>query len=281
MPLRELGDIRFFAFESFSRFVNLTSVVTTRHGGESQGVYASFNLGLTAGEDATVVERNRARLSAFTSLEVSGITCGRQVHGTAVAVVGAEDAGRRYEDTDALITDVPDIPLVVFVADCVPVALYDPVRRAVGIVHAGWRGTAAGIVGEAVRAMYREFGSEPEDIVAGIGPSIGPCCYEVRGDVVDRFHAEHPDIADVVLSSPEFASAGSFEGVNDDAKLLDLWTANRLQLVGAGLDEASIETAEICTSCNTDTFYSYRREKNGTGRQAALVMLHQRTKRSY
>jgi hypothetical protein len=205
------------------------------------------------------------------------LTFGRQVHGTNVAVVegntigsGGLDPGTAIPDTDALATGIPDVPLVVLVADCCAVTVYDPANRAIGVAHAGWRGTVAGIASALVGRMSERFGSDPGDLVAGIGPSIGSCCYEVGGEVVERFTESWPNLADRILAR-----------ATGRKTKLDLPEANRLILVGAGVREDNIETAGLCTACRTDWFYSHRAEHGNTGRFGVLVMLHDRTTRAY
>ena len=282
MPLKSVENIRIHVQDSFARHVSVTNVSTTRHGGVSSPPYDSLNLGRNTDDDDTNVDANRARLSLLTSHDDDVLVTGAQVHAADVGVVAAADAGRRYEATDALITDVPEIPLMILVADCAAVTLYDPIKKAVGIAHAGWRGTVAGVAARTVNKLMDEFDTDPTDLIAGIGPSIGPCCYDVGADVVERFYAEQPLVADHVLSTPDFASAGSFTGaLNEGGKRLNLWRANILQLVTAGVFEANIATAGICTSCNTNDFFSHRAEGGRTGRFGALIMLHEKTKRSY
>jgi len=282
VPYRTTGDIRFYIHDSFLRHVGVTNVTTTRHTGVSPAPYDTLNLGAGTDDAPDNVKANRARLSLLTSHGADVLTMGAQVHGDTVAVVEEADAGRRFEATDALVTDVAEVPLVILVADCVAVALYDPIKKAVGLAHAGWRGTVAGIAPKAVTAMMNAFGTDPADLVASISPSIGPCCYEVGAEVVDRFYAEQPLVADHVLTQADFASAGSFDGgVNEGRRMLNLWRANVLQLVSAGVFEANIDVAGVCTSCNTREFFSHRAENGRTGRAGALLMLHEKTKRSY
>jgi YfiH family protein len=282
MPFKTVEDTRVYVYDSFARHVNVTNVSTTRHGGVSLSPYDSLNLGRGTNDDDAKVDANRARLSLLTSHDDSVLVTGVQVHAADVAVVTVADAGRRFEATDALVTDVPEVPLMILVADCAAVSFYDPIKKVVGIAHAGWRGTVAGVAVRTVGMMMDEFNTDPTDLIVGIGPSIGPCCYEVGADVVDRFYAEQPLVADHVLSSPDFASAGSFEGaVNEGRKMLNLWRANTLQLVTTGVFEANITSANICTACNTDDFFSHRAESGLTGRFGGLIMLHEKTKRSY
>lgn len=271
-----VGPIEFFTYDSFSRQEGVSCVTTTRAGGLSTGPYESFNLGLRCEDDRDTVTDNRAQLSLVTEAFPDLLTFGRQVHGAGVTVVtgeligsGALEADSAIADTDGMVTDIADVPLVVLVADCAALSLYDPIKEVIGVAHAGWRGTVAGIAAVTVATMNEAFGTRPSDLIAGIGPSIGPCCYEVGGDVVDGLHDRHPDIAGQVITTDAHAAH------------LDLWTANLLQLTAAGVREDRIEVAGLCTSCHTDVFYSHRAENGRTGRFASLIMLHDKTHRAY
>jgi YfiH family protein len=274
MPFKTIDDLHCYVYDSFARHVSVTSVSTTRHTGVSPAPYDSLNLGKSTGDDPGNVSANREKLSLLTSHDSNALVTGEQVHGANVAMVSAADVGRRFESTDALITDEGEVALLILIADCAAVSLFDPIKKVIGLAHAGWRGTAAGIAAKTVERMMSEFGTDPTDLIAGIGPSIGPCCYEVGPDVVDRFYAEQPLVADHVLAPPGPTSAL-------DRRMLNLWRANMLQLVTAGVFEANIEATGICTSCHTGDFYSHRAEAGRTGRSGALLMLHENTKRSY
>ena len=270
---RSIDGIPYFAFESFED-AGARAIVTTRDGGDSAPPYNSLNLSTSTGDDEDAVRRNQDRLATILDVAPAGLTFAGQVHGSRVEVVTKDGAGTKFPDTDALVTDVPGVPLVILTADCVAVLLLDPGRRVVGIAHAGWRGTLAEIATTTIATMVENFGATPERIVAAIGPSIGPCCYEVGSDVVDAFFAEQPEIADDVLTTSDFASAGSFEeSVNTDKKNLDLWRANYLQLLAAGVPDDNIDVTATCTSCNTGTFYSHRAENGRTGRFAHAICL--------
>lgn len=271
-----VGPIEFFTYDSFSQQEGVSCVTTTRAGGLSAGPYESFNLGLRCEDDRDTVTDNRAQLSLVTEAFPDLLTFGRQVHGAGVTVVtgeligsGALEADSAIADTDGMVTDIADVPLVVLVADCAALSLYDPIKEVIGVAHAGWRGTVAGIAAVTVATMNEAFGTRPSDLIAGIGPSIGPCCYEVGGDVVDGLHDRHPDIAGRVITTDAHAAH------------LDLWTANLLQLTAAGVREDRIEVAGLCTMCHRDVFYSHRAENGRTGRFASLIMLHDKTHRSY
>jgi len=251
-------------FENLDRSEGVFNFMTTRAGGISSGVYASFNLGYTAGDRKAIVNKNRQLLAGALGLTPEGLITSRQSHTNIVRIVGKDDgpADGKTPYADAQITDVPGKCLVVIVADCVPILLYDPNKRIAAAVHAGWRGTVKRIAMETVRVMKEKYQSNPKDIIAGIGPSIGPCCYEVG-----------PDVIDVVLK--ELGSRESFliEGDTLHRARFDLWEANRRQLIEAGISHKNIENALLCTSCHIDKFYSYRKEKEGTGRMMAGIML--------
>jgi YfiH family protein len=276
MISRTLEALRYQTFGNLDDHRDITCCTTTRLGGVSSGVFASLNLGLRSGDDPAAVRDNRAQLSLITNAFPDLLTFAKQVHGNNVAVVtgseigsGATETDTAIPATDALVTNIPDVPLVVLVADCCPIGLYDPVRRVVAMVHAGWRGTAAGIAAAAVVKMTEEFGSDPADLCAGIGPCIGVCCYEVGKEVYERFQQAFPEIVDEVF----IAHDGRFR--------LDLALSNQSILETAGVAKNNIETAALCTSCNTELFFSHRAEKGKTGRFGALIMLHDRTKRVY
>ncbi|MBX6342945.1 MAG: peptidoglycan editing factor PgeF, partial [Thermomicrobiaceae bacterium] len=193
------------------------------------------------------------------------------VHGAAVRVVEPGDAGRgahSFADaipgTDALVTATPGLPIAVFCADCVPILLYDPRHRVVAAVHAGWRGTVANVAGRAVATMRERFGTQPIELLAGIGPSIGPCCYEVGEEVESAWAAAGVDHDGVALR-------------RESASLrFDLWRANALALQAAGVREERIEIAAVCTACHVDRFFSHRAERGRTGRFAAIIAVDAR-----
>src|SRR6266568_88695 len=166
------------------------------------------------------------------------------------------------DDPAALITNLPDVPLFILIADCAALSFYDPVRKVIGLGHAGWRGTVGGIARKMVEAMNAAFDCNPADLLVGISPSIGPCCYQVRDDVVAAFQEAFPDQADAI-----------FVRQPDGSTHLDMWTALTCQMRSSGVREEHIELASICTACNTDLFYSNRAEGGRTGRFTGMIML--------
>jgi YfiH family protein len=271
---REQNGIQFFTSELLESQTEVQALVTTRHGGVSTGSFASLNLGGKTEDDPQNVRENRKRTAALFEKEARQLTFAKQTHGADIAQVPQGYQGGAFDDVDALITDAGQTPLVILTADCAAVLLYDVHNHAIGIAHAGWRGTVAGIAANTVRRMHAAFGTFPHDIIACIGPCIGPCCYEVGDEVINAVSETLPDYTDEVLVEPDMASAGSFrESVNAGRKHFDLWRANEIMLADVGVPETQIEISRLCTSCRTDLFYSHRAEKGITGRFGGFTML--------
>jgi YfiH family protein len=234
----------------------VTAGFTTRHAG---------NVALHVGDDAEAVIARRKKMASALNWDFGAWTCGEQVHGTSVRVVRREEAGRgrlnrqtAFPDTDALITDEPNILLVQFFADCVPLYFLDPATGAIGLAHAGWRGTVENIAGQTVNRMREVFGTKPHELFAAIGPSIGACCYEVDDKVISRVRATAAD--DGVLTPTE----------NGRARL-DLKELNRQLMIKAGILPSRIELSIWCTSCRNDLFFSHRAEQGRAGRMMSWL----------
>jgi len=271
---QQQGACLFFQFDHFSRHSAMTHAVFSRQGGLSAAPYASLNTGLSVGDDRQAVFENRRLLSRTLGQPDWPIATSWIVHSDDVIEVGAEwkldleqlgDPGFRRR-ADALMTQEPGVFLLISSADCLLVLCFDPVQRVVALAHAGWRGTTLGITGKTVQAMAARFGSRPADVLAGLAPSIGPCCYEVGPDVLEAFE----------LSSGVKDSAVILPHVDGrtDRWMLDLKETNRQQLLAAGVASEHIEIMPFCTSCRTDLFFSHRREQGKTGRFAVLVGLN-------
>lgn len=238
----------------------MRAIVTTRHGGTSLPPYNSLNLSTSVGDDPAAVRENSLRLHRALRLDPSATVDARQAQAADVAVITAAERGMRMNQVDALVTDAPGVPLMLRFADCVPILLYDSLHHAIAVVHAGWRGTVAKVVANTVHAMIRAYGSEPRDILACIGPSIGPCCYEIGPEVRTRVKEAFSDSGDLLITQ-------------DGSVRFDLWKANASVLREMGVRE--IEIAEICTADNTGDLYSWRRENARTGRFAAVITLNE------
>ncbi len=242
--------------------------VSTRLGGESVEPFFSLNLGLHTGDDRGTVIRNRQRFAKAVGIEFSNVVTAQQVHGNGIAVIDQKQAGRGnvdYQDSisgvDSLITNCRGLPLMLFFADCVPVLIADPVRGVVGISHAGWKGTVFKIALQTVQKMSEYYHTSPSDCLAAIGPSIGPCCYEVDQQVLVQFQAN-------------FSQWESFVTQQENNRWnLNLWEANRYQLIEAGISPKKIYNSHVCTACNESLFFSYRKEKGLTGRMGVVIQL--------
>lgn len=259
MLRKQLNGTVFYQSERFLQFPNLTHGVTTRHGGTSPAPFDTMNLGGHVGDAPERVQENLVRVHTALGLERAATVDAAQAQADRVAHVTANERGTRIQGVDGLITNERGITLMLRFADCVPILLYDPVRRAIGIAHAGWRGTVSKVVTNTILAMQDTFGTHAPDLIACIGPSIGPCCYEIGGDVRARVETAFPEISAKLLPQ-------------NGATHLDLWQANAMQLRGLGVQD--IEIAAVCTSDHTGDFFSWRRENATTGRFAALIALH-------
>ena len=258
MPFHLRGEIRYFQFDLFDP--GLTHAVFTRQGGVSPEPWAALNLGSTVGDDLERVRENRRIALATLERDTTSVYDVWQVHGVDVAIAEApRPPDILHQPADAILTDKPGITLMMRFADCVPIMLYDPVRKVVGIAHAGWLGTVLGTVRFAVEAMQSHYGSRPADILAAIGPSIGPDHYEVGPDVVIQVRQAFGSEAESLLS------------YNNDSTRLDLWAANRLLLEHAGVGQ--VEVAGLCTACAIKDWYSHRAERGRTGRFGAIIAL--------
>jgi polyphenol oxidase len=239
--------------------------VSTRHGGVSPAPWNSLNFSTSRGDDVARVRENRRRFAEALGVASQSVISCRQVHGTTVAKVDWDDAGRLIDGTDALITDEVRLPLSLVFADCVPVLLYDPVHHALGICHAGWRGTLNGAATATLWAMIAAYGTNPLDLLACLGPSIGPESYEVGEEVVQMAKAK--------LSEPERClnwPAGK------ERAHFDLWQANRLLLEEAGVPAVQIEVAGIDTASNIYDFYSHRAEQGKCGLFGMMAWLDEK-----
>jgi polyphenol oxidase len=255
----EHGALRFLQFKSFDPAI-VAHGIFTRHGGLSPEPYASLNMSVSTGDARDNVRANVGK--ALAALERDPASCADlwQVHSDRVVVADEPNGSREHlGQADALITDRPEVSLLLRFADCIPILLYDRRRPAVGVVHAGWRGTLKKVAKAAVEAMAERYGSRPADLVAGIGPGIGPCHYAIGPEVVDQTRQAFNGVADSLL----LARNGGY--------YLDLWAANCACMREAGVEQ--IEVAEICTVCQSEDFFSHRATGGLTGRFGSLIGL--------
>lgn len=257
----ELSTVSLWHFSSFSLQNGLIHFVSGREGGVTSGDKGTMNLSFKVGDARENVEENRKRLALAAGVSPQHLLFPDQTHSVNVRRVmdGTESLG----DTDALICNTKGLCIAVMSADCVPVLLYDPVKKACAAIHAGWKGTVGMIVSNTIEAMRQHFDTKPSDLIAGIGPSICPEVYEVRMEVI--LEVEKAFGTKEKLIARENAEGKGF---------LNLWEANKLQLLKAGVSNCNIEVAGICTYSNSDQFFSARKSKNNTGRFAAGIMLN-------
>lgn len=259
MGFIEKQGLRYYQFDIF-KGQPVFHAVLTRHGGYSQPPFESLNFGGTVGDDLLAVLNNHQRVYEIFGYDFFSRFDVWQVHGTKIVCGDApRDRDTPHAKADGILTDKSDLTLFMRFADCVPILLMDPVKKVIGIIHAGWQGTYKKIAQVAIEKMNTRYGSQPETILAGIGPSICQDCYEVGSKVLDAFTASFGE------------DATRFFETRNDSLFLDLWGANRETLRMAGVRH--IETAGICTSCHCEDWYSHRAENGNTGRFGVFMGL--------
>ncbi|TVQ91629.1 MAG: peptidoglycan editing factor PgeF [Bacteroidetes bacterium] len=261
--------LEIYRFSNLSRYLEIDHFISSRAGGYSKGPFQSLNTGFHVGDNDWMVLQNRKKLAQVLGAELDQFTFCNQTHSCNIAVIdnfwkgsGSTDFSTAIPNTDGLVTNNRKIFITVQVADCVPILLYDPVKRVVASVHAGWKGTLRKALQAAVRQMMHTFGTNASDIIAGIGPSNGPCCYEVGEDVKSETIKSLGNTNQILKEHPE-----------KNKYIFDQWHANFLQLKECGVPEGNIEIAGICSQCHSDTFYSSRFDNGITGRYAAGIMI--------
>lgn len=262
-----VGELLYYTFPVLDTVPFVRHAFSTRLGGASEGTFASMNLSFGRGDDPVRVRENFDRLCGAIGVRAEDVVMSRQEHHKNIRNVTAADRGkgvtreRDYDDFDGLLTDEPGLVLCTQYADCVPLLFADPVRRVIGTAHSGWKGTVQQIGRETVERMVSDYGCRREDIVAGIGPSIGPCCFEVDEPVYTQFAAMNVWDEDCVRRAP------------NDKFFIDLWAVNRRILLAAGLREEHLSVTDLCTRCRPDVFWSHRATGGVRGSLAALISI--------
>jgi len=252
--------IDFYRFSKLSDQAELIHAVTKKR----EDAPYSFSFALHTGEAPEKIDSNRRQLAEMLQADERSyrFVLAQQTHSDHIAVITEEESRGwvsqedAVADCDALVTDQKGVILGILTADCVPLLLYDPVVGVVAAVHAGWRGSAAKIAQKSVLRMQQHFGCEPSDIIAGIAPAIGACCYEVGSEVASHF--------------ADYAGALT---PREDKYMLDLPEINKAQLMEAGVRDDNIELSRLCTACENASFFSYRQEKGCSGRFLSLIGL--------
>jgi YfiH family protein len=251
-----------YTFDSLTG-LPLKAHVSTRHGGVSPAPWNTLNFSVPRGDTRENVRENRTRLAAAVGIDGAQITYGQQVHGTGIAKVDFSDAGQMQSGCDGLITDAVGLPLMLVFADCTPLLVYDKRRHVLGVCHAGWRGTVNGAAEAMIWTMQAAFSSNPEDMRACIGPSIGPESYQVGDEVLAMASAK--------LSQPELLF--TYPNGLEENPHFNLWEANRAQFLAAGVPPDQIEIGGIDTATNTQDFFSHRAEKGQCGLFSMLAWM--------
>ncbi|SCH35010.1 Laccase domain protein SAV1187 [uncultured Clostridium sp.] len=242
---------------------------STRLGGVSQGCYASMNLSFTRGDDEAAVRENYRRIAKSIGVKCENMVLSQQTHTTNVRVVTEKDKGKGivkpldYTDVDGMVTNIHGICLVTFYADCVPLYFVDPVQKAIGLSHSGWRGTVGKIGKETIRKMEEQYGSDPKDILVAVGPSICKDCYEVSEDVILEFQKNFK----------ERYWKDLFYRKENGKYQLDLWKANEIIFKESGILPEHIAVTNVCTHCNSEILYSHRTSGDRRGNLAAFLAL--------
>mgnify|MGYP001545971480 CR=1 FL=1 len=261
MPFHVVNGLKYYSFASFDE-VGVLNAIFTRHGGVSKKPWKSLNTGGTVGDEYEDVRENLKRMFQVAGREFSSRYDGWQVHGDIVLrVEEPRPETANHVKLDGLITDQKDVSLLMRFADCVPVMLVDPIKHVVGLVHAGWKGTVLQIARKAVLRMKEEYGTKPEDVLAGIGPSIGPDDYEVGFEVIQAARESFGQAAEACIVQ------------NRNSYHFDLWKANETALRNVGV--RNIECAGISTYSHVEDWFSHRRENGKTGRFGAIIALRE------
>ena len=252
-------EVVYLTFPLLEQFSFIVHGFSTRYGGVSSGIYQSMNFAFNSHDKKENVQENYRIFSEILGIDCNNMVLSAQEHGTNIKIVKKDDKGKGikvpkdYNNIDGLATNISNIHLVAFFADCVPLFFADPSRQVVGIAHSGWKGTAGKIAENMVNVLCQAYKSKLSDIFVAIGPSIGPCCYEV-GEEVAAFFSEN------------------VKKCKDDGKyIIDLWQANKNILTNAGIPETNIVCSELCTMCNKDMFFSHRGHKGRRGTMIGVI----------
>lgn len=253
------NNIKLLQFNNLMEYEDIIHFSSTRIGGVSINKLESLNLGYTVNDNPKIVTQNLESLAKSLGFKRNQMVSPKQTHSKNIGIVNStKDI---FPDTDALITNKPGICIFIRTADCVPILLYDPVKKALAAIHSGWKSTIQKISKHTIEVMQKEFGTNPKALIAGIGPSIGPEVYEVGPEVAEVFQEQFE--MNHIVSTIE----------NSDKYLLNLWEVNKNILLESGIPENQIEVAEMCTYSNPELFYSARRDGVKTGRLASGIML--------
>ncbi|MGB3713890.1 MAG: peptidoglycan editing factor PgeF [Candidatus Promineifilaceae bacterium] len=265
MKFQKQDGVPFLRFESFPNDGRIRHAIFTRQGGVSPAPYDSLNLSVSVNDDHANVFSNRAKAYSTHGRRNETLVHAHLKHGAVVAQVSHRNDGEYVGPADGIISNEPGCGLTMNYADCSPILLFDPEHQAIGLGHAGWKGAVVDLPGALMLAMQEAFGSQPSAIIAAIGPSIGPCCYQVGEPVLSAVRASFDEVESLLLPDNDG------DPHQYARRLFDLPEANRRRLTAAGVEH--IEMAGLCTACRSDLFFSHRADDGRTGRFGALVIL--------
>ena len=269
ITLHESNGVAYFTFPLLEQTRMVRHAFSTRLGGASKGYFSTMNFSLTRGDNRDDVLENYRKMARILGTDVSKMVLSHQTHTTNIRLVTEADAGkgiwreRDYENIDGLITNEPGLTLVTFFADCVPLYFVDPVHHAIGLSHSGWRGTVARMGKCTLEAMHNAFGTEASDVYCAIGPSICQDCYEISEDVAVQFMQAFPGHTSEILIDK---GNGKYQ--------LDLWKANEIVLLDAGVKKDHLEVTDVCTCCNPELLFSHRASHGKRGNLGAFLCLN-------
>jgi len=267
MQLKEKNGVSYFVFKNLENTNLVRHAFSTRMGGVSSGYLSSMNLSFTRGDQEENVRENFYRIADAVGFLAENLVLSDQTHTANVRLITENDRGKGflrpkdYQDVDGMITNVPGLVLATFYADCVPLYFVDPIHRAIGLSHSGWKGTVKRIGAVTIKKMQEVFGTNPEDIEAAIGPSICQDCYEVSEDVAEQFKQEFIHNEKLLYQKEN----GKYQ--------LDLWKANQQVLLEAGILPEHLAVTNICTCCNSDLLFSHRASHGMRGNLGAFLSL--------
>ena len=273
MELREKKGVHYLVFPKIEELEIVDHLFSTRLGGVSKGYFSEMNLSYTRGDEKEAVDENYRRISDVLGhgRKLDDFVCTFQTHTVNVMKVTEEDRGkgpaklRDYTDIDGLITNIPGIILSTFHADCPPVFFIDPVKKAIGLSHSGWKGTKGEIAARTIEAMTKEYGTDPKDLICAVGPSICGECYEIGADVAEEFSENY--------TKEELENEKIIVPYPNDKFRLYLWNAIRYTLKKSGVKPENILVTDICTRCNPDLLFSHRVHKDNRGNLCAFLSL--------
>ncbi len=264
--LHKKNNLYYLSFPAFDHTKMVYHGFSTRHGGVSQGIFTSLNLGFYSGDCINNVYDNYKKFCSVLNVNEQNLVFSDQIHKTHIYCATKKDCGKGYmkksdiKGIDGLITNEPEVPLVTLYADCVPLFFLDPMQKVVGLAHAGWRGTVNRIASKMVQTFQSVYHSNPEDLLVGIGPSIGPCCFEVDQPVAQIFQQQ--------ITGDNWIQSWENGKYN-----IDLWKTNQQILLEAGIEKTHISIMKLCTQCYKDHFFSHRGHQGKRGSLAAIIEL--------